>query len=165
LVKAVTAVQQWVNYSSATPTQDAIAQALVIAREPYHGFDNFYDYMADDYNRKKELLMQALESAGMKGVVPPGGFFIMADTSHVEFPYEEIMATQSTPAMPVSPMPRDWALSRWLTQEVGVTAIPPSAFYSTPNVHLAKDTLRFAFCKGDDTIREGQKRLEAYFQR
>jgi aspartate/methionine/tyrosine aminotransferase len=61
-------------------------------------------------------------------------------------------------------MPRDWALSRWLTQEVGVTAIPPSAFYSAENVPLAKNLLRFAFCKGDDTIRQAQERLESYFQ-
>ena len=151
LIKAVTAVQQWVNYSSATPTQDAIAQALVIAREPYEGFANFYDYVGAEYDRKRKILQQALESAGMDPVAPPGerhdknvayiktnttsdslfclvvafpgAFFIMADTSHVEFPYEEMMANESTPAMPVSPMPRDWALSRWLTREVGVTAM------------------------------------------
>ncbi len=97
--------------------------------------------------------MTALEAAGMKAVVPPSGFFIMADTSHdVKFPYDKIVATQVTPAMPVSPMPHNWALSRWLTQEVGVTGIPPSAFNSASNDPLAKNLLRFAFCKGDDTI-------------
>jgi aspartate/methionine/tyrosine aminotransferase len=163
LVEAVTAVQQWVNFSAATPTQDAIALALVRAREPYEGFDTYYDFLSDEYRRKRELLIQALRAAGMSPVVPSGAFFIMADTSHVEFPYDEI-ATQISHAMPVSPMPRDWALSRWLTQEVGVTAIPPSAFYSASNVHLAENTLRFAFCKGDDTIRQAHERLESYFK-
>ena len=163
LVKAVTAVQQWVNFSSATPTQDAIAQAIKIAREESYGdFDNYYEYLIDEYHRKRNLLIHALEKAGMKPITPPGGFFIMADTSNVDFPYEEV-SKQPSEAKPVPLMPRDWALSRWLTQEVGVTAIPSSAFYSPPNVHLAKNTLRFAFCKGDETILEAERRLKAYF--
>jgi kynurenine--oxoglutarate transaminase/cysteine-S-conjugate beta-lyase/glutamine--phenylpyruvate transaminase len=162
LVKAVTAVQQWVNFSAATPNQDAIAQALVLAREPYEGYDTYYAYLAATYLRKRGLLVTALESAGMTPIVPPGGFFVMADTSAVEFPYD---ANQVTEAMPASPMPRDWALSRWLTKEVGVTAIPPSAFYSKPNLHLAKDLLRFAFCKGDDTLLLAHDRLETYFKK
>jgi aspartate/methionine/tyrosine aminotransferase len=98
----------------------------------------------------------------MTPIVPPGGFFIMADTSGMQFPYD---ANEVTEAMPASPMPRDWALSRWLTREVGVTAIPPSAFYSKPNLHLAKDLLRFAFCKGDDTLLLAHERLETYFKK
>jgi aspartate/methionine/tyrosine aminotransferase len=97
----------------------------------------------------------------MTPVIPPGGFFIMADTSNVDFPLEYL--DEVTDAMPVTPMPRDWAMSRWLTQEVGVTAIPPSAFYSSENVHLARNLLRFAYCKGDDTILEAHRRLEAHF--
>lgn len=159
LVKAVTAVQQWVNFSAPTPNQDAIAQALQIAREPYNGFDSYYEWLADDYKRKRGLLANALNAAGMTPVIPPGGFFIMADTSAIDFPSSD----EVTEAMPASPMPRDWAMSRWLTKEVGVTAIPPSAFYSPDTLHLAKNLLRFAFCKGDDTILEAHRRLEKYF--
>jgi aspartate/methionine/tyrosine aminotransferase len=162
LVKAVSAVQQWVNFSSATPTQDAIALSLQIAREPYQGFQNYYAWLADEYKRKRGLLISALNAGGMTSIVPPGSFFIIADTSKIDFPYEEV-SKQHSDAMPANPMPRDWALSRWLTQEVGVTAIPPSAFYSGPNVSLAKDTLRFAFCKGDGTIKEAERRLNAFF--
>jgi aspartate/methionine/tyrosine aminotransferase len=161
LVKAVTATQQWVNFSAPTPNQDAMAQALQIARDPYQGFDTYYDWLANDYKRKRGLLVDALTAAGMTAILPPGGFFIMADTSHIDLPSSFL--EEVTDAMPASPMPRDWAMSRWLTKEVGVTAIPPSAFYSAENLHLAKNLLRFAFCKGDDTIREAHKRLDTYF--
>lgn len=165
LVKAMTAVQQWCNFSVATPNQDAIAMSLQQAREPYdvgdgNTYESFYQYLADDYRRKRGLLMSALATAGMSPICPPGGFFIMADTSGIEFPYD---VEEATSAMPCSPMPRDWSLSRWMTKEVGVTAIPPSAFYSKENVPLAKNLLRFAFCKGDDTLIEGHRRLEDYF--
>jgi aspartate/methionine/tyrosine aminotransferase len=194
LVQAVTAVQQWCNFSPVTPTQDAIAQAIREARQPYQiasdltgpaatttttaspprrtTFDSYYEYLAYDYNIKRQLLIETLEGTGtgMKAVVPNGGFFIMADTSAIEFPYTDIASTQVTPAMPrgtrggttSAMMPRDWALARWLTQTVGVTAIPPSAFYSPENIHLAKDTLRFAFCKGENTLLEAKKRFEGY---
>ena len=163
LVQAVTSVQQWVNFSPVTPTQDAIAQSLAIARDqPYEGFPNFYDKLADDYKRKRQLLADALVAGNMKPILPPGGFFIMADSSDIDFPYEE-MAAQGSDAMPSDVMPRDWALCRWLTQEVGVTAIPPSSFYSPENLGLAQNLLRFAFCKGDETIIEAHNRLGSYF--
>lgn len=85
---------------------------------------------------------------------------------------------ESTPAAPT--MTRDWALCRYLTIEHGVTAIPPSAFYSAPNKvrarapavgphirgspshrtpylrarwqHHAGSTARFAMCKTDDSL-------------
>ena len=99
----------------------------------------------------------------MTPIVPDGGFFIMADTSHMDnlFDYDP---NQTSPAMPTPPMPRDWALARWLTQDVGVASIPPSAFYSTENVHLAQNLLRFGFCKDDDTLWEAHKRLGKYFK-
>lgn len=162
LVKAVSAVQQWVNFSAPTPNQDAIAVSLVAAKQPYDGFPSYYAYLAAEYKRKRQILADALIAAGMTPVIPPGGFFIMADTTDIEFPEDEYRA-EVTGAMPVSPMPRDWAMSRWLTKVVGVTAIPPSAFYSTDNVPLARNLLRFAFCKGDDTILEAGERLQAYF--
>jgi kynurenine---oxoglutarate transaminase / cysteine-S-conjugate beta-lyase / glutamine---phenylpyruvate transaminase len=170
LIKAVTAVQQWVNFSAATPNQDAIAMSLLRAEQTYTdpanpslSYTTYYEYLAAEYKRKRTLLIDALRSAGMIPVVPPGGFFIMVDTSAIQFPYQEKYAQLTTDAMPTTPMPRDWALSRWLTEEVGVTAIPPSAFYSVPNVHLARNMLRFAFCKSDATIQEAHVRLEQYF--
>lgn len=190
------------NFSPVTPTQDAISRALVLARCPYEGYDSYYDWLVAGYDQKRSILIDALENAGssssindssadsdgeekqqqqkpgvFKAIVPNGGFFIMADTSKIEFPYEEI-AKQVTPATPrmavvksIAPtegittetiMPRDWALSRWLTTAVGVTAIPPSAFYGPDNLHLASDTLRFAFCKNEDTLLEASCRLEDY---
>jgi len=163
LVHAVTSVQQWVNFSAATPNQDAIAQCLVKAKEPYEGFESYYKWVAEEYKRKRGLLCDALRAGGMEPIVPNGGFFIMTDTSAIDLPAEYL--EEKTVAMPTDPMPRDWALSRWMTKEVGVTAIPPSAFYDIVNVPLAKNLLRFAYCKGDDTIIEAHKRFKEFFDK
>lgn len=163
LIHAVTSVQQWVNFSAPTPNQDAIAQCLVKAREPYLGYASYYKWVAEEYKRKRGLLCDALREAGMEPIVPDGGFFIMTDTSGITVPKEYL--EEKTVAMPTDPMPRDWALSRYLTKEVGVTAIPPSAFYDVENVPLAKNLLRFAYCKGDDTIMEAGRRFKKFFEK
>ena len=171
LVRAVAAVQQWVNFSAPTPNQQAIAQCLIEARHSTYvdpeanlWYDNYYQYLSASYQRKRDILVEALQSAGMTPIVPPGGFFVMADTASIEFPYVEQYQDTTTASMPYGPMPRDWALARWLTETVGVTAIPPCNFYSPRNRHeLAPNLLRFAFCKSDDTLREGHRRLANYF--
>ena len=53
----------------------------------------------------------------------------------------------------------DWAFCRFLTKEIGVTAIPLSPFYSPASQHLAKNYVRFAFCKSSDLIEEASRRL------
>lgn len=161
LVHAVTSVQQWVNFSAPTPNQDAIAQALLKAKEPYEGYESYYKWLAGEYKRKRGILCDALRAAGMEPIEPNGAFYIMADTSAVDLPSHFL--EEKTVAMPTDPMPRDWAMSRFMTKEVGVTAIPPSAFYDTVNVPLAKDLLRFAYCKSDDTLMEAGRRFLDYF--
>ena len=44
--------------------------------------------------------------------------------------------------------------------EGGVIAIPASPFYSPPNKALGANYVRFAFCKGDETIIEATARIE-----
>ena len=88
--------------------------------------------------------------------MPPGGFFVCADTSSVSVPASAF--EEESLAAP-SPMPRDWALARHLTQDVKVAAIPPSAFYEPANKGAAAEYLRFAFCKTDEELEEAKKRL------
>lgn len=56
--------------------------------------------------------------------------------------------------------PNDYSICRWLTKEIGVTAIPPSAFYDAPNRHLASKWIRICFCKDDQTIDMAIERLQ-----
>ena len=48
-----------------------------------------------------------------------------------------------------------------LTTEVGVTPIPPSAFYIEGSKHHARDFVKFAFCKTDESLIEARKRLDS----
>ncbi|PRP79211.1 cysteine conjugate beta-lyase, aminotransferase-like protein [Planoprotostelium fungivorum] len=55
---------------------------------------------------------------------------------------------------------RDYQFARWLVKEIGVAAIPPSAFYSRDNAHLVENFVRFCFCKKEETIRSAGERLQ-----
>lgn len=59
----------------------------------------------------------------------------------------------------VANRPRDFKLSWFLIQEVGVAAIPPTEFYTDENAHIAEDYLRFAVCKNDDILETAKERL------
>ena len=115
-----------------------------------------------------------MRRAGLQPIVPQGGFFIMADTSGIDIP-QEFLDIESESC---SPMTRDWAFCRFLTEKVGVAgitislliflnwlsaAIPPSAFYCAQNKPLAANLARFAFCKSDDILEQARERLFSHF--
>jgi aspartate/methionine/tyrosine aminotransferase len=52
---------------------------------------------------------------------------------------------------------KDWNVCRWLTTDIGVAAIPCSAFCKTEPIMT--DIIRFCFCKTDETLQSAQQRL------
>lgn len=42
---------------------------------------------------------------------------------------------------------KDYCFTKWLTKNVGVQGIPPSAFYSEPHKTLGEKLVRFCFIK------------------
>jgi len=125
LIRGIILTNQWVQFSVSTPAQSAIAEALTVAESPYKGFPSYYAWLTAEYTRKRDILMHGLRMAGLNPSTPDGGFFIVGDSSNCSFP-DSYMAL-STKAAPV--MKRDWAFCRFLTEEIKVGAIPPSAFF------------------------------------
>lgn len=132
LSQALFRVHQFVTYSVAAPLQEGVATALQISND-------YYAELAAMYQANRDFLAGALADAGLKPIVPQGTYFIMVDISDLDFP-------------------DDVAFCRYLTTEIGVAAIPPSAFYFNPadGAKLA----RFAFCKTRPTLEEAARRLE-----
>jgi N-succinyldiaminopimelate aminotransferase len=56
----------------------------------------------------------------------------------------------------------DVAFCRYLTTEVGVAAIPPSAFYTTRGG--GQTLVRFAFCKTEEALQEAARRLRRWHE-
>ncbi len=137
LTDAVRRVHQFATFATSTPFQRAMAEALDDA--PQNGY---YHALLDFYAERRDLLVAILRDAKM-GIVPPQGtYFVMADIRPLGFS-------------------DDVSFCRHLTMEVGVAAIPPSAFYSEP--HTAPIMARFSFAKQLSTLHAAAARLKSAF--
>jgi aminotransferase len=96
----------------------------------------YYERLAADYQRKRDILLGYLERAGLPYTTPEGAYFVMADVSALGFD-------------------DDFAASRWLTETIGVTPVPGSVFFHTDE----RRYVRFHFSKQDKTLREAGERL------
>lgn len=130
---AVQRAHQFVTFATAAPLQTAVAVALELP-------DAYFSGLAADYVRRRDFLVSALQSAGFVPYVPEGTYFVVAEAPQLE-------------------AHDDFALCRRLTEEVGVAAIPPSAFYSEAHKTQAGRRARFAFCKTDPVLEEAARRL------
>ena len=128
---AVQQVHQFVTFATCSPMQVAIAEALALE-------DGFFAELARSYEQKRDLLVSALEAAGLTPFQPQGSYFVIADGTRLGFG-------------------DDFALCRSLTAEAGVAAIPVSAFMrGAPG---ARQLARFAFCKTEPVLQEAARRL------
>jgi N-succinyldiaminopimelate aminotransferase len=132
---ALRSAHQWITFATATPLQAAAAAALEGALGK-----GYYTQLRAEYTERYELLRATLVGAGLPTLMTEGSYFIMADLRGTGFT-------------------SDVAFCRWLTSEVGVAAIPPSAFYADPAT--APLLARFCFAKRLETLRAAGERLAA----
>ena len=133
LVQAVLGAHQFVTFSVHHPSQEAIAFALNLP-------DTYYETFQTMYEKKRQLILTALDGSGMKSFVPEGTYFVMADYSDV---------FDGTPL----------EFTRYLTRDIGVACLPPESFYSKEHAHIGYGNVRFAFCKSDEMLQEAGERL------
>jgi N-succinyldiaminopimelate aminotransferase len=123
-------VHQFVTFAVATPFQHAAATALAAP-------DAHYRALREAYRSRRDRLCDGLAAVGFGLRPPEGTYFALADIRPLGWD-------------------DDAAFCRHLVETVGVAAIPNSAFSASGRVrHL----VRFAFCKDDETLAEGLRRL------
>lgn len=135
LTDAVRRVHQWTTFAIATPFQHAMAAALSDALH-----SDYYAQLHVFYRTRRDLLVEMLQGAGLQVEPPDGTYFVMTDIRDQGF------AT-------------DVEFCRYLTTEIGVAAIPPSAFYVQPET--APLMARFCFAKQLETLHAAAERLQA----
>ncbi len=131
LTAGVRAAHQFLTYAVATPLQHAAAAAIE------RGDDSIRD-LVSHYRATRDYLADALSDLGFGVSVPAGTYFLMAD--HSPFGFAD-----------------DVAFCKHLTSEIGVAAIPPTAFYEHKD--LGRHLVRFAFCKKMATMEQAIERL------
>lgn len=131
LVDAVRTAKQFMTYVNGTPFQHAIAAAL-------SADDALFDELATGYRARRDRLSAGLAEAGFDVLDSAGTYFVTVDLgSDID--------------------DRAWCLE--LPERAGVAAVPASVFYADPR--RGRGLVRFAFCKTDDVLDEGARRLRA----
>lgn len=133
LIRGVRAAHQFLTFATATPLQHGAAVALSSPEG-----EAYVAGLVGRYREAREFLCGALEEIGFGVHRPEGTYFVTAD--HSRFGFAD-----------------DVSFCRHLTAEIGVAAIPPSVFYSRPE--LGRSLVRFAFCKKRETLERAVERL------
>ena len=136
LVAGVRAAKQYLSYVGGAPFQPAVAYAL-------DNEDAWVESLRQSLHTKRDRLSAALTDIGFEVHDSAGTYFLCAD-----------------------PRPLGYADSTSFCAELprlsGVAAIPMSAFCDSDPTHVTvwNHLVRFAFCKRDETLDEGIRRLQ-----
>ena len=122
-------VHQFNVFTVNTPVQHGLSRYLADPG-PYLTLPAFYQ-------RKRDLFRQGLAATRLRALPSEGSYFQVVDYSAVS-------------ALPEA------AFCEWLTREIGVAAIPVSAFYSGG---LEQGLARLCFAKRDETLQAALQRL------
>ena len=131
LVAAARSAHQFVTFCSVAPFQVAMAEAM-------GRLEDYAPGLAAGYDRRRQVMLAALKAAGFGVREPDGTYFVLADIRPLGFD-------------------DDRAFCHYLASDIGVAAIPASAFYH--HTEEARHLVRFAFCKNEETLSRAAARL------
>ena len=117
LTEAVRASHQFLNFSVATPLQAGAATGFALP-------DSYFDGLLEDYLERRDLLVEGLDSVGLRPRANPRAYFVLADVGSLG-------------------VTDDRAFCDRMLHELGVAAIPTSPFHHDGR----SGPVRFAFCK------------------
>jgi kynurenine---oxoglutarate transaminase / cysteine-S-conjugate beta-lyase / glutamine---phenylpyruvate transaminase len=132
----------------------------------YH-IRSYYEWLRQQFLRKREILEEGLLAVGIEPVVSHGGFFMMGKLPYykdLEILDDLALLSSDDEAENYGYEPYDWKFCRKLAKDYGVVAIPASPFFSAESevADSFGPLARFAFCKKDETLLKATARLKAY---
>ena len=127
-------VHQFNVFTVNTPMQYGLASYLADA--------SHYLNLPQYYQAKRDFFRSGLASTKLKLLPTPGTYFQCVDYSKLNIPQAKLSESD---------------FCQWLTKEIGVAAIPVSAFYEEPT---ESGVIRFCFAKKEQTLSNALERLQ-----
>jgi aminotransferase len=122
-------VHDFLTVGAAAPLQHAVITALKFPL-------SYYDELAAEYSRSRDVLLGYLDRTGLSYTRPEGAYFVMLDIS--PFGYTS-----------------DVEFAHWMTREIGVAPVPGSSFFANGENRY----VRLNFAKKPDTLHAAGERL------
>jgi aspartate/methionine/tyrosine aminotransferase len=129
LTEAIRGAHQFTSFCVATPLQVGAVAALELP-------DSYFEEFLRGYRSRRDRLVQGLRSVGLEPIVPQGTYFTLVDLAPLG-------------------IDDDRAFCERLVRELGVAAIPTSAFHEDGR----SGPVRFAFCKQPEVLDQAIERL------
>ena len=123
-------IHDFLTVGAAAPLQKAACAGLSLGEE-------YYQQLNDTYMAKRRLFLQGLDKIGLSYYEPQGAYYVLVDISKL------------------NPFATDFEFCEWLIKEVGVAAVPGSAFFKHPEYRY----IRFHFAKQEQTLNAALDRL------
>jgi aminotransferase len=124
LSNSIRKVHDFLTVGAASPLQAAGVVALNLPDEYYRG-------LAEEYAKRRDHIINSLESAGFRCSRPRGAYYVMTDVSAFGFA-------------------DDFAFVEHLMCQIGLAGVPGSSFYSQRSGRSQQ--VRFCFCKKYETL-------------
>ncbi len=134
MMKEFRKVHQFNVFTVNTPMQYGLAQYL---EDPRH-----YLELPAFYQAKRDYFRAGLKKTRFTLLPSPGTYFQCVDYSNLQIPQTKLSEAD---------------FCAWLTTEIGVAAIPVSAFYEQPK---ESGVIRFCFAKQEQTLHTALNRLQ-----
>ena len=134
LSRAVRMSHQFITFCGQSALQEAMAFAMDLP-------DSYYQELLADYTRRRDWFCKALRDLGFRVYPPEGAYYVLVDITSIGFT-------------------DDLVFCRMLPEKAGVAAIPCSFFWK--DRRQGREFVRFCFCKTDDTLEEGIRRLKRW---
>lgn len=133
LARAITLANDLFYVCAPTPLQHGVAAGFQAPAE-------FFTTLRSDYQRKRDILCEGLQAAGLRPIVPEGAYYVLADISHLGYP------TAKSAAMA-------------LLETSKVASVPGTAFYQSA---AGEKLLRFCFAKEDEVLSDAARRIRGF---
>lgn len=129
-------VHDFLTVGAPAPLQEAVVTAL--------GFpQSYYNSLQETYTEKRQYFLNGLDALSISHNVPQATYYVMVDISRWL-------------ALPQFEGWSDLAFCEWMTENIGVAAVPGSSFFREPVNHL----IRLHFAREQDTLAEALLRLK-----
>lgn len=123
-------IHDFLTVGAAAPLQKAACAGLAFD-------DEYYAQLTQTYSEKRRLFLEGLDQIGLSYYEPQGAYYVLVDISAF------------------NPFETDFEFCEWLIKEVGVAAVPGSAFFKEPEYRY----IRFHFAKKEQTLVAALARL------
>jgi kynurenine--oxoglutarate transaminase/cysteine-S-conjugate beta-lyase/glutamine--phenylpyruvate transaminase len=155
LIKNMQLVHQNSVYTCATPLQEAAAIGFEHELSRFNSSESFFKSLAVELKGKRDFMATFLTESGFEPTIPEAGYFMIADWSHLANKVD--LESETDEFM-------DYRFTKWMTKNISLQGIPPTAFYTKPHKKLGENFVRFCYIKKDETLQKAADILKQWYK-